>query len=169
MEKDIAKLVAEIRLLVGFLGEKSQQNWWSSNFIGATSGAFLAPIFSRTTMLASYYGVCESAMLVHDGRIGVGANFHLYRLPDSVERAAANEVASSTGKALIDSVLSSSEAALIRLSELSLKNTDKVEGPFFVGSYSDESFKDLLQQSASHYLNAFKGDYKCFPYMRGAE
>ena len=169
MENGSAKLVAELRLLVGFLGEKSQHNWWGSNFIGATSEAFLAPVFSRTTMLARYHGVCESAMLVHDERIGVGANFHLYRLPDSVERAAAKEVASSDSKTLMNSILASSEAALTRLSELSITKADKAEGPVVVGTYSDTGLKHILDQSARHYLLAFTDGYKCFPYMREAE
>ncbi len=169
MNNEVVKLIVELRLVVGFLGEKSQHNWWGSNFIGATSEAFLAPVFSRTTMLARYHGVCESAMLVHDERIGVGANFHLYRLPDSVERAAAKEVASSDSKTLMNSVLASSEAALTRLSELSITKADKAEGPVVVGTYSDAGLEDMLQQSAGHYLSAFNGVYYCFPYMREAE
>ena len=169
MNDDVVKFIVELRLVVGFLGEKSQHNWWGSNFIGATSEAFLAPVFSRTTMLARYHGVCEAAMLVHDEHIGVGANFHLYRLPDSVERAAAKEVASSDSKTLMNSVLASSEAALARLSELSISTVAKSEGPVVVGAYSDTGLKGILHQSASHYLLAFTDGYKCFPYMREAE
>ena len=169
MNNEVVKLIVELRLLVGFLGEKSQHNWWGSNFIGATSEAFLAPVFSRTTMLARYHGVCEAAMLVHDEHIGVGANFHLYRLPDSVERAAAKEVANSDRKELMNSVLGSSEAALTRLSELSLTEVEKAEGPVVVGTYSDPGLKDILHQSAGHYLRAFNQGYNCFPYMREAQ
>lgn len=169
MNNDVVKLIVELRLLVGFLGEKFQYSWWGSNFMGATSEAFLAPVFSRTTMLARYHGVCEAAMLVHDERIGVGANFHLYRLPDSVERAAAKEVASIDSKALMNSILASSEAALTRLSELSKTKAEKAEGPIVVGNYSDTALKDILLQSAHYYLLAFTDGYQCFPYMREAE
>lgn len=169
MNNDVLKLIVELRLVVGSLGEKSQHNWWGSNFIGATSEAFLAPVFSRTTMLARYHGVCEAAMLVHDERIGVGANFHLYRLPDSVERAAAKEVASSDSKTLMSSVLASSESALSRLSELSITKADKAEGPVVVGDYSDTGLEDMLHQSARHYLDAFSQGYNCFPYMTEAQ
>lgn len=108
-------------------------------------------------------------MLVHDEHIGVGANFHLYRLPDSVEQATANEMVSSDSNALMNSVLASSEAALTRLSELCLAASEKVEGPVVVGAYSDAELNDILQLSASHYLRAFTKGYKCFPYMREAE
>lgn len=169
MNSDVVKLIVELRLLIGYLGEKPQYNWWGSNFMSPTSDAFLAPIFSRTTMLARYHGVCEVAMLLHDDRIGVGANFHLYRLPDSVERAAAKEVASSDSKALMNTVLASSEAALARLSELSTAGVEKAEGPIVVGNYSDAALKTFLRQSASHYLCAFTDSYTCLPYMREVE
>ena len=169
MNNDVVKLIVELRLLVGFLGEKSQLNWWASNFMGATSEAFLAPIFSRTTMLARYHGVCEAAMLVHDEHIGVGVNFHVYRLPDSLERAAVKIVTSNDTKALMDSVLCSRETALMRLGEFTTAKVNKTEGPVVVGSYSDAGLKETLLQSASHYLRAFNEDYNCFPYMREAQ
>ncbi|MGQ7848550.1 BrxE family protein [Granulosicoccus sp. 3-233] len=168
MKNNIVESLAELRLLVGFLGEKTQHNWWGSSFIGATSEAFLAPVFPRTTMLARYHGVSEAAMLVHDEHIGVGANFHLYRLPDSLERAAAKVVATDSSKELMNSVLGSSEAALARLSELCVMDAEKVEGPVVVGNYSDAALNDMVQLSTSHYLKAFTGAYKCFPYMREA-
>ena len=169
MNNDVVKLIVELRLLVGFLGEKPQLNWWASNFMSATSEAFLAPIFSRTTMLARYHGVCEAAMLVHDEHIGVGANFHLYRLPDSLERAAGKIVTSNDTKAQMNPVLCSQETALMQLGKLTTAKVTKTEGPVVVGSYSDAGLKKELLQSASHYFRAFNESYKCFPYMREAQ
>ncbi|MGS2724903.1 BrxE family protein [Porticoccus sp. GXU_MW_L64] len=40
MNNDVVKLIVELRLLIGFLGEKSQYDWWESNFMGPTSDAF---------------------------------------------------------------------------------------------------------------------------------
>lgn len=169
MNNEVISLIVELRLLVGFLGEKPQLNWWGSNFMGPTSEAFMAPVFPRTTMLARYHGVAEAAMLVHDEHIGVGANFHLYRLPDSVERAAAKEVAHINAKQLMNSVLGTNEAALERLSELASAAAKKAEGPVVLGRYTDSNLKDRLKQSASHYSRAFVEGYKCFPYLREAE
>ena len=169
MNNDVVKLIVELRLLVGFLGEKSQSSWWGSNFIGTSSEAFLAPVFSRTTMLARYHGVCEAAMLVHDEHIGVGANYHLYRMPDSAERAAAKALADPDFQQQLSDVLGSSEAAQKRLGELAATDTNKVEGPVVLGSYADADLNQQLRQSASHYSRAFKEGYKCFPYMREAE
>lgn len=169
MNNDVVKLIVELRLLVGYLGENPQLNWWASNFMGATSEAFLAPIFPRTTMLARYHGVCEAAMLVHDAHIGVGANFHVYRLPDSLERAAAKVVSSNDTKSLMSSVLNSRETALLRLGELSTAKVNKTEGPVVVGNYSAAGLKEAMLQSASHYSRAFNEGYNCFPYMREAQ
>ena len=164
-----APLLAEIRLLVGFLGEKTQPGWWGSNFIGTSSEAFLAPVFSRTTMLARYHGVCEAAMLVHDEHIGVGANYHLYRMPESAERAAAKAVAETDFQQQINDVLGSSEAVQKRLGELAATDADKAQGPVVLGSYADADLNQHLRQSASHYARAFKEGYECFPFMREAE
>jgi len=169
MNNNVVKLLVELRLLVGFLGEKSQCNWWGSNFISTSSDAFLVPVFSRTTMLARYYGVSEAAMLVHDEHIGVGANFHLYRMPDSAERATANALAITDFQKQLIEVLSSGEVAQTRLDELATTDTNRIEGPVVLGSYADADLKQSLSQSASHYSRAFKEGYKCFPYMREAE
>lgn len=169
MNDDPIKLLVELRLLVGFLGEKAQENWWGSNFLGTSSEAFLAPVFSRSTMLARYHGVCEAAMLVHDEHIGVGANYHLYRMPDSAERAAAKALTDTGFQQQMSDVLGSSEAAQKRLGELAATDTNKVEGPVVLGSYADADLNQQLRQAASHYSRAFKEGYKCFPYMREAE
>jgi len=163
---DEYRILAELRLLVGFLGEKSQSNWWGSNFINTSSEAFLAPVFSRTTMLARYHGVCEAAMLVHDEHIGVGANYHLYRMPDSVERSAAKALADTDFQQQLSEVLGSSEAAQKRLGELAATDTNKVEGPVVLGSYADADLNQQLRESASYYSQAFNEGYKCFPYIR---
>lgn len=104
-------------------------------------------------------------MLVHDEHIGVGANFHLYRLPDSVERAVAQEAVSADSNKLLHTILGNRETALPRLNVLSLPGTNRAEGPVLVGSYSDIEVSGVLQESASHYLRAFNEGYKCFPYM----
>jgi len=166
MEAALVSRIVELRLLVGFLGEKTQSDWWGSNFLGAASEAFLAPVFSRTTTLARYHGVAEAAMLVHDERIGVGANFHLYRLPDALEHAAAKEVLSHDTTELMSSALGHSEAALTRLLEISSGEVEKSEGPVVIGRYSDGGLEGIMLQTASHYCRAFNEGYKCFPYMR---
>ena len=78
--------IVRLRLLVGFLGERSQFNWWPSAFFISSSSAFLSPIFTKTAFTAQYHGVKEAASRVHDEHIGVGKVYHLFRLPETVEQ-----------------------------------------------------------------------------------
>ena len=58
--------IARLSLLVGFLGEQSQFNWWSSSFFTANSRAFWSPVFSKTAFIVQHQGVKEAASRVHD-------------------------------------------------------------------------------------------------------
>lgn len=162
-----AEYISELRLLVGYLGEKDQFNWWGSGFLAPTSEAFLAPTFPRTTWLAKYHGVSEAACLVHDNRIGVGKNFHLYRLPDSLERSSAsvvNEVVASAG---LHDKLRSVDAALNRLRELASPESETKEGPVSLGESSEDNFEMPLPRAARIYLDAFQAGVSVFPFVRG--
>ena len=77
----IATTIAELRVLIGYLGEKGQANWWGSEFFSTTAAAFLAPIFNRSLFLAQYQGATAAAAKIHDEAIGVGSIYHLFRLP----------------------------------------------------------------------------------------
>lgn len=77
MTNDLAKFVFDLRLTVGYLGESGQNGWWDSAFLSPASKSFLAPVFSKTTLLSQYHGVCQAASLVHDEFIGLGIHYHL--------------------------------------------------------------------------------------------
>lgn len=162
MRKKLTSLAAELRILIGYLGEKSQCDWWGSNFLGPLSKSYLNHPYPRTSFLAQYHGVCEAALLVHDEYIGVGKNYHLYRLPDSLER----EIAKVVQELDMSDKLKSTDDALHALEKLASGLVDKNEGPVNVGTFSDASLETILKVAASHYLQAFKGSYKSFPYMR---
>lgn len=163
-----AKLIAELRLLVGYLGEASQHNWWSSNFLSPSSPAFLQPIYPRTVLLAQYHGVRQAALLVHDDRIGVGSNYHLYRLPELLERSAASEVQDDDFEESIKDYTANPETCLARLREIADSAVEKSEGPTIIGDYSMETAGKMIKNAAGHYLKAFEDGYQCFPYMREA-
>lgn len=168
MTKSIYELIAELKLLIGYLGEKNQFNWWESNFLGQSSSAFLAPTFPRTTLLAQYHGVCEAAQIVHDESVGIGHNFHLFRLPVSIERTLAKSVQELSNDSSLLTVLRTKESALKRLEELSNKN-DAQSGPVHVGAFSETELEQLVKNAAGIYLSAFEQNKKCFPFMRGAD
>lgn len=156
MKNQLIKFIAELRVLVGYLGEKSQCDWWGSNFLGPQSKIFLSHPYPRTSFLAQYHGVCEAALLVHDEYIGVGKNYHLYRLPDSLER----EIAKAAQELDINDKLKSTDEAFQALEQLVSGVVDKNEGPVNVGTFSDASLEAILKAAASHYLQAFKGGTK---------
>lgn len=163
MNQDLATAIAEIRLLVGYLGEKAQFGWWQSAFLGPQIDAFMSPVFPRTTQLAKYRGVCTAAQIVHDELVGKGS-FHLYRLPDIWERSSA-DLANNLD---IVSQISSVDAALDRLRALG-RPGDSSEGPVNLGEFSDEAVDRFLTDAAGHYLRAFESDTRTYPYLRDRE
>ena len=95
MNKATLAQIARLKLLVGFLGEQSQFNWWPS--------AFFAPVFNKNAFVAQYHGVQEAASRVHDEHIGIGRVYHLFRLPEHVEQALFNSL---QNKAFVDCAIS---------------------------------------------------------------
>lgn len=164
----LAKTIAELRVLVGYLGEKGQANWWGSEFFGPTAAAFLSPIFNRSLSLAQYQGVTAAATKVHDEAIGVGRIYHLFRLPIGLEQAA-SEMFSDAG--FVDSLkshLASREAALSRLGDLAAKGQPATPGPVSLGTIGDDLLGGL-KRAAGIYHSALKGGLQSFPYLREAE
>ena len=84
--QDLVHRVVALRLVVGALGEADRAAWWSSHFLSSTARTFLAPAFGDGYLDAQYQGVVEAARKVHDERIGIGRVFHLFRLPEAIER-----------------------------------------------------------------------------------
>jgi hypothetical protein len=165
MTDELEKAICEVRLLVGFLGEKQQFNWWESAFLSPVSKSFLTPVFPKTTLRSQYNGVCQASSLVHDSFIGTGFHYHLYRLPDSIERMACM-AADNSMDAITAVHLSSVATAMARLEQFCVVPTPRCEGPIVVGDYNDRKLDSLLRKMASHYCQAFTGGYKCYPYMR---
>lgn len=163
MNRSLAELIAEIKLLISYLGEKNQYGWWECNFLGASSGAFLMHAFPRTTLLSQYHGVSEAALIIHDAHIGIGKNYHLFRLPVAIERSVAQAL---QYKANAYKPLSVTTAET-RLKELAIP-VQAEDGPMNIGSYNDAHLENLIRVSAGCYLSAFQHGKKCFPFMRGA-
>jgi hypothetical protein len=157
--------VADLRMTVGYLGEKSQNNWWSSSFLAPQAKTYLSPIYPRTVALAQYRGVTEAALLVHDEFIGIGKSYHLFRLPEAVEHAAADYV-QAQDENHYPKMLDSQESALDMLQRLAGGKSNQAEGPVAAGRYSDTNLIEMLQAAAGYYLAAFQSGAKCYPFMR---
>jgi hypothetical protein len=164
----IAKKIAELRVLVGFLGEKGQSNWWSSEFFSVTAAAFLAPIFNRSLFLAQYQGVTAAASNMHDEAIGVGRIFHLFRLPIGLEQASADALGDATFVHGLKANLANKVIALARLAELGGQIEVASPGPVSLGQMSDDLSAEL-QRAACFYHLAFQVEIQTYPYFRESE
>ena len=168
---NLIELIARTSVLIGYLGESNQFNWWSSSFYTPSSMAYLSPIYPRTVFLAQYNGVCEASRKIHDEHIGVGKTYHLYRLPDAIER---NVFKCIQGQQIEDTLKIASqsiESAIDALNDLletagDLEKIERNEGPINIGNYSNKNLESAVLKMIAHYLDAFENDYKCYPYLR---
>jgi hypothetical protein len=161
----LSTTIAELRVLVGYLGEKEQANWWGSEFFSATSAAFLTPIFNRSLFLAQYQGATAAAARAHDAAIGVGRIFHLFRLPIGLEQASAEALSDDAFVQTIQARVANRYSALARLAELGGGAESASPGPVSVGQMSQD-LKTELQRCAAFYCSAFTSGIQTFPYVR---
>lgn len=161
-----AKTIAELRVLVGYLGEQ-QPAWWPSQFYSSQADAFLRPVFARTTALAQYHGVTAAAARKHDEFIGVGRIFHLFRLPEVFEQSAAAVFADPAYAEHLRAAIGNREDALARLGALAGSRRSATEGPIVVGDLGS-GLVGALQTCAGLYFDAFNRGIRTYPYLREA-
>jgi hypothetical protein len=164
----IATTIAELRVLIGYLGEKGQANWWGSEFFSTTAAAFLAPIFNRSLFLAQYQGATAAAAKVHDEAIGVGRIYHLFRLPIGLEQASADALNDTAFVQTMQAKMANRELAFSRLVELAEKPESASAGPVSLGQMGQD-LRAELQRAAGFYCSAFTAGIETFPYVREVE
>ena len=154
--------VFRARLLIGYLGERSQHGWWQTAFYEQSSQTFLQPIFPKTIHIAQYHGVVEAARILHDEHLNVGT-YHLFRLPEELEQnlhALAHDAAHKLSPAFTSGgKIAANEA----LSELAAKSEKKGVGPVSVGNIRD--LVENLPEIASVYRAAFTTNTQSFPFL----
>lgn len=160
---DELKTIIQLRIAIGILGEKDHGNWWPSLWFTPNAVAFLSPIYGERTDAARYQGLVETARLVHDSRIGVGRAFHLFRLPETLERRLHDAVVSENAMSEAASVAKKddAEALLMEIAE----PVSASPGPIRVGSAADLETNDWTKILAGHYLAAFRNSEQTFPYF----
>lgn len=166
MDKQIINKLAQLRYVVGFLGEKSQFSWWPSNFLNTSTKKMLEFTFPRTANLAQYEAVSAAAARIHDESIGVGKSFHLFRLPEFIEKTLVDELKNDNGDEY-ESLVTSKEKALGVLTELSSSASLSGEGPINVGQVKSSQWEQSISNIASAYLQAFNENKKAYPYFQG--
>jgi len=166
MKESHLPTLLQMRMLVGFLGERAQFAWWPTAFYDPSSRLFLEPVFAKTSRLAQYHGVVEAARRLHDEHLSVG-RYHLFRLPEEVEQDLHATVQSSVGEELASQAPQSKEAALEALKRLAATSGASSVGPTAVGSLKDLDSTDTLKAIAAAYLSAFARNAKTYPYLVG--
>lgn len=155
---------AQLRLLVGYLGQRKQAGWWDCDFLGPLGFRFLETVFPRTARTAALQSTSEAACMVHDRSLGRVGNYHLFRLPPALEdrlQQAIEEVDWSVVATLIESPETAMEA-LHRLADAVVKAP---AGPVQVGVERRILTSTSIHELAAHYHSAFRDSICCFPYF----
>lgn len=161
----LIETIAQMRAMVGFLGERDQYAWWQSTFLSGSSKAFLAPVFDRTWVQAASVGVTQAAALMHDERIGIGQVYHLFRLPEDLESAVYRAFRDQKLCAEIISKISSRETALDYLKALSKPLGRVGVGPTRIGSIAELRKAERWGLVSAQYAQAFKSSGQVYPYF----
>ena len=155
---------ANLRLLIGRLGEKDNFDWWGTSALSSTGKKYHQILFPRTYGKSSALVAFKAAETYHDSGIGRSRSFHLFRLPSEIEKRVfeclnnESELSSSRSK----------DDCLNQLLEVGSDFKVNSQGPIRLGD-----LKDILKQSsigriASVYLHAFQTNQNCIPYFGDA-
>ncbi len=161
LDENVINKITALRCLVGYLGEKDQKNWWPSSFLSQSGGAFLNPVFPKSTLLARVNGVCAAARGVHDEHIGVGNVFHLFRLPENAEQNISQVLKTDNS---FNDYFSSTENAYADLESLVNHISTSGVGPLLLTQ--NEISEGMISHMAAAYLSGFKSSQAVFPYYR---
>ncbi len=166
MKRSDLIFLARLRLLVGYLGEQNQFNWWPCSFFSPSSKAFLVPVFGKTSFLAQYYGVKEAAAKAHDNYIGIGRGvFHLFRLSETIEQELHTLLRDSEIFQQATGEISSMTDALHTLELCGATDIGLAVGPVRIGSLDDVERKDIWRVAARLYSQSFETSDKVFPFF----
>ena len=163
-QSDLMRRIIELRYLVGFLGEKSQCNWWPTSFYAASSIRFLEPVFSRTAPLAQYHGAVEAARRFHDENLSVGS-FHIFRLPEEIEQDLHEMVQAQLFELFDPGLIVDRPTALNALSRVSNVKADGAVGPVLVGKIDELRTSAILGKIGAIYQLALSSDTQALPYL----
>lgn len=164
MKDSYLSTVLQMRLLVGFLGERPQFAWWTTSFFGDYSLRSLEFVTPKTSLLAQYHGVVEAARKLHDEHLNVGS-YHLFRLPEEVEQDLHGMMQSGVGTELAKQVPQDKDAALAALKTLAGAIPSAAVGPAAVGNIDQLSGGETLKSIAGTYVSAFSQNAQTYPYL----
>ena len=160
-----AQSALRLRALVLVLGETTSPPWWRTDLLSSTGRHFCQRLFPRSAVAAAMHACGRAACGVHDHAIGARGVFHLFRLPELLEREIQHQLTGST--ATLDelaSLLGTHTEMLARLEQMSATSKSVHTGPKKIASVDDLSAPETYSRMASIYLSAFRSNNRVFPY-----
>jgi len=165
LKADRLEVLVRLRVLVSYLGEKDQFNWWPTSFLSPTGLRYLGLNFPRTFLAAGVASVSQVAKEFHDQRIGRGSTFHLFRLPHTLERDVHVFLAGTSDNKLMPLIENRNEA-LVALEELTEGEVINAQGSVRVSGLSQLlTHRSTIKKTAACYRHAFDREYLSFPYF----
>lgn len=160
--------LARLRVLVLVLGGAGQARWWRTEFLTNAGLRFLERLYPRTSPAAAIRATGVAARDLHDSSIGRGGVYHLFRLPEPFE----GQLHSLAGRGFFDEILrdlgsslDAREALLTQFEGLATELPETEPGPQRIGSVRDLRRGNLMGRWAGAYLQAFRKEYRVFPYV----
>ncbi len=164
---EAAQIIAQLtqlRLLVGYLGQRKQFGWWDCDLLSPVGSRFLETIFPRTAHAAALRSTTEAACIVHDRSLGRVGNYHLFRLPPAQEDRLQQAIEDIDWVAS-EKQIESPDTAMETLQQLADAVVKAPEGPVQVGVERRLLTSTSIHELAAHYHSAFCDGIRCFPYF----
>ena len=158
--------LATLRILVGYLGESDQCDWWRTSFLSPTGRRYLEFNFPRTVLSAGINSVSHAAKELHDRRIGRNGVFHLFRLPHAIEQDL-HLLLAGDFKDELDKMIQGRDCAKKALAALAEGEKVESEGPTRISAIGQMTHRPSLRKLAACYLWAFEDGKQTFPYFTG--
>lgn len=167
---DVQDQICEILLLrtiVATLGEREEPPWWRTQFLTDVGLRTLSRVFPRTAAGSGLNSVVVIARREHDKRIGHGKRYHLFRLPENLERAVADLMSQQLFSKQMQGLALHGHGDLIsRLAGMAAGcKVGPAEGPIGLGSRANIAEPAGIQAMAAHYRNSFDSGRRAFPYF----
>lgn len=153
--KDWIRLRSNIIILGEF------HNWWPAKVISEKGEEFLDYILPKTRTSAVQQLATEICRLEHDNKIGPG-RYHIFRLPQKWEEEIFNTLKNIqyNHKEFSENELMNE---LLKMSSGISASTSK--GPLMIGTHNELNDPAVFQSFAKHYYEAFKNEYRTYPYL----
>jgi hypothetical protein len=167
---DVVPLL-QLQIMVLALGEAHHAGWWRSQFLSPVGLSHLSYLYPRSNFGAAVRAASRAARAVHDASIGIGDVFHLFRLPQTLERRLDDVLRDSETELHVQfgATIRQKQDLLDRLATLSEVSPDvQVQaGPRRLGTLRDLQRPSSVAAMSSLYCAAFQNGLRMFPYFDG--